>query len=113
MKIIGEVKNIICQRIDAILHTNQKRLGLGDASAAGNSSLMDMTLLSSDSDKFHSCYTHGNESTVYHDMSQFGMGSMVIAESVNPTNHQQAANPNKIKNLFTFSQLTNLVSLNS
>jgi hypothetical protein len=43
-------------------------------------------------------------------MSQFGMGSMVIAESVNPTDHQAATKPNKIKNLFTFSQLTNVVS---
>ena len=43
--------------------------------------MMDMTLLSNDSDKFHSCYTH-NESTMFHDMSHSGMGSAMVGESI-------------------------------
>jgi len=42
-----------------------------------------MSLLSdADSERFHSCYTHNNDSTVYHDTSQFGMGSLQVGESV-------------------------------
>ena len=43
--------------------------------------MMDMTLLSNDSQNFHSCYDHNN-STMYHDTSQFGMASMALGETV-------------------------------
>ena len=51
---------------------------------------METTLISNDSDNFQSCYNMSNQSTVYHDTSQFGMQSVFINESVIDPNFQTA-----------------------
>ena len=72
----GGIQELIGQRLNVILETRNQQVQPNFIPEMQASSLMDMTLLSdADSDKFHSCYTQ-NESTVYHDTSQFGMASM-------------------------------------
>ena len=68
---------------------------------------MDLTLISDNSDKFHSCYTY-NESAIYHDCSQFGMGT--IASEQNPDLQTEPNRAKNIKNVFIFGQLTNVVN---
>ena len=70
-----------------------------------------MTLLSNDSERFHSCYSHNN-STVYHDTSQFGMASAIaLGDSIADPFMQPLVNApaRNIKNVFVFSLLTNVV----
>lgn len=82
----GGAMDIICQRVDCILNTPTKSGSGAQTSKTGpnlmmmQSSSMDMTLLSNDSERFHSCYTGNNESSIYHDTSQFGMGSIALGD---------------------------------
>ena len=84
IKITGSIESLEGQRVDMILserNNNAAGSGGGLQSCSGmQSSMMDMTLLSNDSDRFHSCYDNSN-STIYHDTSQFGMASVVLGET--------------------------------
>ena len=116
-KLTASVQAVAAQRVDMTLQTKPKG-GAGEARGGHGlqgSSMMDMTLLSSDSERFHSCYSNHNNSTVYHDMSQFGMASAAVGlgETVADPMMQMASAGQagrNVKNLFVFSQLTNVVN---
>lgn len=116
-KLTASVQAVAAQRVDMTLQTKPKG-GAGEACGGHGlqgSSMMDMTLLSSDSERFHSCYSNHNNSTVYHDMSQFGMASAAVGlgETVADPMMQMASAGQagrNVKNLFVFSQLTNVVN---
>ena len=94
MKILGGIKDVIGQRYDVILRINPGQNRIAEESKDHNNLLsnmaMETTLISNDSDNFQSCYNMSNQSTVYHDTSQFGMQSVFINESVIDPNFQTA-----------------------